>query len=36
MMMAPGTNYFDDIVIWRTQIGLMAELNNASCYMPWR
>jgi hypothetical protein len=32
----PGPNYFDDIVIWRTQLGLMGELNNASCYMPWR
>jgi len=31
-----GPNYFDDIVIWRTQIGLMGELNNASCYAPWR
>ncbi len=36
MMLAPGPNYFDDIVVWRTQIGLMAELNNASCYLPWR
>ena len=33
---APGTGYFDDIVIWRTQIGLMGELNNTSCYAPWR
>ena len=32
----PGPNYFDDIVIWRTQLSLMGELNNASCYMPWR
>jgi len=32
----PGPNYFDDIVIWRTQLGLMGELNNASCYAPWR
>jgi len=32
----PGLNYFDDIVIWRTQIGLMGALNNGSCYMPWR
>jgi hypothetical protein len=31
-----GPNYFDDIVTWRTQLGLMGELNNASCYMPWR
>jgi hypothetical protein len=31
-----GPNYFDDIVIWRTQLGLMGELNNASCFMPWR
>lgn len=31
-----GPNYFDDIVIWRTQIGLMGELNGASCYAPWR
>jgi hypothetical protein len=30
----PGPNYFDDIVIWRTQITLMGELNNASCYEP--
>jgi hypothetical protein len=32
----PGPNYFDDIVIWRTQLGLMGELNNASCYAPWK
>jgi hypothetical protein len=32
----PGPNYFDDIVIWRTQLGLMGELNNATCYAPWR
>ena len=32
----PGPNYFDDIVVWRTQLTLMAELNNASCYAPWR
>jgi hypothetical protein len=32
----PGPNYFDDIVIWRTQITLMGELNNASCYAPWK
>jgi hypothetical protein len=31
-----GPNYFDDIVTWRTQLGLMGELNNASCFMPWR
>lgn len=31
-----GPDYFDDIVIWRTQIGLMGELNSASCFMPWR
>jgi hypothetical protein len=36
MMMAAGANHFDDIVVWRTQIGLMGELNNASCYLPWR
>jgi hypothetical protein len=32
----PGPNYFDDIVIWRTQLSLMGELNNASCYAPWK
>jgi len=32
----PRPNYFDDIVIWRTQLGLIGELNNASCYAPWR
>lgn len=32
----PGPAYFDDIVTWRTQITLMGELNNASCYAPWR
>ena len=32
----PGPNYFDDIVIWRTQLTLMGELNNASCYAPWK
>ena len=32
----PGSNYFDDIVIWRTQLSLMGELNNASCYAPWK
>ena len=31
-----GPNYFDDIVIWRTQVTLTGELNNASCYAPWR
>lgn len=30
-----GSSYYDDIVIWRTQISLMGELNNASCYAPW-
>jgi hypothetical protein len=33
---SPGPGYFDDIVIWRTQLGLMGEINNASCYAPWR
>ncbi len=33
---APGPDYFDDIVIWRTQISLMGELNSATCYAPWR
>lgn len=32
----PGPSYFDDIVLWRTQVTLMGELNNASCYAPWR
>jgi len=32
----PGPNYYDDIVIWRTQQTLMGELNNASCYAPWK
>jgi hypothetical protein len=32
----PGPNYFDDIVIWRTQLILMGELNNASCHAPWK
>ncbi len=32
----PGPDYFDDIVVWRTQIGLMGELNSATCYTPWR
>ncbi len=31
-----GPNYFDDIVVWRTQVSLMGELNGASCYAPWR
>jgi hypothetical protein len=31
-----GPDYFDDIVIWRTQLTLMGELNNASCYAPWK
>ncbi len=34
--LATGPNYFDDIVIWRTQTTLMGELNNTSCYLPWR
>ena len=34
MVLAPGKNYFDDMVVWRTQIGIMGELNNASCYAP--
>jgi hypothetical protein len=33
---APGPEHFDDIVIWRTQISLMSELNSATCYAPWR
>ena len=33
---APGPGYFDDMVIWRTQLSLMGELNNASCYAPWK
>lgn len=36
MNTAPGPDYFDDIVIWRTQITLMGELNSATCYAPWR
>lgn len=36
MNTAPGPDYFDDIVIWRTQMGLMGELNGATCYAPWR
>lgn len=36
MVLTPGANYFDDMVVWRTQIGLMSELGNVSCYMPWR
>jgi hypothetical protein len=31
-----GPNYFDDIVIWRTQLSMTGELNNASCFMLWR
>ncbi len=34
--MSRDVNPFDDIVTWRTQISLMGELNNASCYLPWR
>lgn len=30
----PG-DYFDDIVIWRTQTQLYNELGNASCFSPW-
>jgi hypothetical protein len=36
MVLAPGANYFDDMVVWRTQISLMSELSSASCYEPWR
>ena len=36
MVTEPGANYFDDIVITRTQTALYSELNNASCYRPWR
>lgn len=36
MVTEPGANYFDDIVISRTQTALYSELNNASCYRPWR
>lgn len=32
----PGLNYFDDVVLWRTQVSLMGELNGATCYSPWR
>jgi hypothetical protein len=36
MNTAPGPDYFDDIVVWRTQSTLMGELNSATCYAPWR
>jgi hypothetical protein len=36
MNFTPGANYFDDMVVYRTQINLMGELSNASCYLPWR
>lgn len=36
MVLAPGANYFDDMVVWRTQIQLMGELGSVSCYQPWR
>ncbi len=29
-----GSGYFDDIVLWRTQQGLMTELGNDSCARP--
>jgi hypothetical protein len=35
-MVLSGPKYFDDMVVWRTQIGLMGELGSASCYAPWR
>lgn len=31
-----GNGYYDDIVTWRTQTGIMAELGNVSCFLPWR
>lgn len=30
----PGTGYFDDIVLWRTQQGLIREMGNDSCSRP--
>lgn len=36
MATEPGAGYFDDIVIHRTQTALYSELNNASCFRPWR
>lgn len=36
MATEPGVGYFDDIVITRTQTALYSELNNASCFRPWR
>jgi hypothetical protein len=36
MNLAPGVTYFDDLTVWRTQVGLMSELGSASCYIPWR
>lgn len=32
--MGAGSNYFDDIVLWRTQESLMIELGNDSCARP--
>lgn len=29
-------NYFDDIVLWRTQFSLYNELSNATCSRAWR
>ncbi|MBU0800084.1 MAG: hypothetical protein KKA05_03690, partial [Alphaproteobacteria bacterium] len=36
MVMEEGNNYYDDIVMTRTQTSLYSELNNASCFRPWR
>jgi hypothetical protein len=36
MVLEDGADYFDDVVVWRTQTSLYSELNNASCFRPWR
>ncbi len=35
-VLVEGANYYDDIVVWRSQFSLYNELNNASCARPWR
>lgn len=35
LVLAPGLEYFDDFVLWRTQMQLYADLNGATCVEPW-
>jgi len=35
-ILTDGANYFDDIIVYRTNTALYAELNAATCTRPYR